>query len=154
MKVTVGKPMVAYRQTLAKPVEFETRYIKQSGGRGKYAVIYCSFEPLTKEQIEEMDAEHGGGGREARPEQHLLRGQDLRRRRAARVHPVGGGTASAIGCVKGAKYGFPLRGHAGTLLDGKYHDVDSSAGHVQAGRDGVLPRCPGSRRASRCWSRS
>ncbi len=39
VQVTVGKPMVAYRQTLAKPIEFETRYIKQSGGRGKYAVI-------------------------------------------------------------------------------------------------------------------
>ena len=57
VQVTVGKPMVAYRQTLAKPVEFETRYIKQSGGRGKYAVIEMKFEPLTKEQIEEWAAE-------------------------------------------------------------------------------------------------
>ncbi len=39
VKVTVGKPMVAYRQTLAKAVDIETRYIKQSGGRGKFAVI-------------------------------------------------------------------------------------------------------------------
>jgi elongation factor G len=41
VKVTAGKPMVAYRQTISKPVEVETRYIKQSGGRGKFAVIYC-----------------------------------------------------------------------------------------------------------------
>ena len=53
VKVTVGKPMVAYRQTLSKAVEIETRYIKQSGGRGKFAVIYMRFEPLTKEQVEE-----------------------------------------------------------------------------------------------------
>ena len=49
------------------------------------------------------------------------------------------------GCVKGAKYGFPCVDIQATLLDGKYHDVDSSAGHVQAGGDGVLPRRPGSR---------
>src|SRR5262249_25817793 len=62
VKVTVGNPMVAYRETLAKPVEFETRYIKQTGGRGKYAVIYARYEPLRKAQLEEWAAyleEHG-----------------------------------------------------------------------------------------------
>src|SRR5438132_6505227 len=53
VQVSVGKPMVAYRQTLAKPLEFETRYIKQSGGRGEYAVIEGRFEPLSKEHVEE-----------------------------------------------------------------------------------------------------
>src|SRR5207244_5258584 len=53
VQVSVGKPMVAYRQKLARPVDLETRYIKQSGGRGKYAVIYMRFEPLSKEQCEE-----------------------------------------------------------------------------------------------------
>src|SRR5205085_11558836 len=53
VRVTVGKPMVAYRQTLSRPVEVETRYIKQTGGRGKFAVIDMKFEPLTKDQIEE-----------------------------------------------------------------------------------------------------
>src|SRR5262249_60463272 len=55
--VPPGKPMVAYRQTLAKSLEFETRYIKQSGGRGKYAVIYMKYEPLNKDQCEEMAAQ-------------------------------------------------------------------------------------------------
>ena len=53
IKVTAGKPQVAYRQTLAKKVEIETRYIKQSGGRCKYAVVRMRFEPMTKEQIAE-----------------------------------------------------------------------------------------------------
>src|SRR5207249_2506042 len=57
VKVSAGKPMVAYRQTLSKPVEFETRYIKQSGGRGKYAVIRMKYEPLTKEAAAELAAE-------------------------------------------------------------------------------------------------
>src|SRR2546421_12164058 len=54
--VTSGKPMVAYRQRLAKPVDIETRYIKQSGGRGKFAVIKVKFEPLSKEQCAELAA--------------------------------------------------------------------------------------------------
>src|SRR5207302_6393782 len=53
VKVTVGKPQVAYRQTLSKPVDIETRFIKQSGGRGKFAVVYMKFEPLTKDQVAE-----------------------------------------------------------------------------------------------------
>src|SRR5215207_2290506 len=56
VKVTAGRPMVAYRQTLSKAVEIETRFIKQTGGRGKFAVIYCKFEPLTRERAEELAA--------------------------------------------------------------------------------------------------
>src|SRR5439155_24982274 len=57
VKVTVGRPMVAYRQTLTRAVEVETRYIKQTGGRGKFAVIYMRFEPLTKDQVADRAAE-------------------------------------------------------------------------------------------------
>src|SRR5262249_18481143 len=53
VKVTVGRPQVAYRQTLSKAVEIETRFIKQSGGRGKFAVVYMRFEPLNKDQVAE-----------------------------------------------------------------------------------------------------
>ncbi|MFM8931482.1 MAG: elongation factor G, partial [Gemmataceae bacterium] len=52
VKVATGKPMVAYRQTLARPIEMETRYIKQSGGRGKFAVITVQYKPLTKDESE------------------------------------------------------------------------------------------------------
>ncbi len=48
-----GRLQMAYRQTLSKAVEIETRYIKQSGGRGKFAVIYMRYEPLTKQQVAE-----------------------------------------------------------------------------------------------------
>src|SRR6185295_15896110 len=54
VRVIVGKPMVAYRQTLSESIKLETRYIKQSGGRGKYAVIYMEYEALTKEQIADI----------------------------------------------------------------------------------------------------
>ena len=126
VKVTVGKPMVAYRQTLAKAVEIETRYIKQSGGRGKFAVIDMKFEPLTKEQIEEWTTYQEEQGEKKDPNNIYFMRQDRRRRGADRVHPVGRSTASATATRQGRQVRLPVRGHASTLLDGKYHDVDSS----------------------------
>ena len=111
VKVTVGKPMVAYRQTLAKPVDIETRYIKQTGGRGKFAVINMRFEPLTKDQFDEWTT-YRRRGREAGPEQHLLHRQDHRRRGARRVHSLGGGGLPR--CLRqGGQVRLPVRGYAG-----------------------------------------
>jgi elongation factor G len=125
VQVTAGKPMVAYRQTLAKPVEIETRYIKQSGGRGKYAVIFMRYEPLTKDQVAEWTAyqeEHG-----EKPDPNNLYFMD---KIFGGVVPgeyipaVEAGFRQA--CVKGAKYGFQCVDMQVTLLDGKSHEVDSS----------------------------
>ena len=124
--VTVGKPMVAYRQTLAKPVEFETRYIKQSGGRGKYAVIKMKYEPLSKEMIEQIHLELEEEEEKPDPNNIYF------------VDEIFGGAVPKeyipsveqgfrMGCVKGAKYGFPLVDVRASLMDGKAHDVDSSA---------------------------
>ncbi len=126
VKCTVGKPMVAYRQTLSKPIEFETRYIKQSGGRGKYAVIRMKYEPLTKEQRAELDAE--AIEEEEKPDPNGI----------YFVDEIFGGAVPKeyipsvqqgfrLGCAKGAKFGFPLVDVKASLLDGKAHDVDSSA---------------------------
>jgi elongation factor G len=126
VQVSVGKPMVAYRQTLAQPVEIETRYIKQSGGRGKYAVIYMRFEPLTKEQTAEWAAYQEEQGEKADPNNLYF------------VDKIVGGAVPTEyipsleagfrqACAKGAKYGFPCVDIEATLLDGKSHDVDSSA---------------------------
>jgi elongation factor G len=125
VKVSVGKPMVAYRQTLARAVEVETRYIKQTGGRGKYAVIYMRFQPLSKEQVAEWvthQEEHG-----EKPEPNNLYFTD----------EVFGGAVPGeyipaveagfrLACAKGAKYRFPCVDIQATLLDGKSHEVDSS----------------------------
>ena len=51
--ITLGKPRVAYRQCLARTVDFEYKFQKQTGGRGKFAVISVKYTPLTPEQIEE-----------------------------------------------------------------------------------------------------
>jgi elongation factor G len=125
VKVTAGKPMVAYRQTLSKPVEIETRYIKQTGGRGKFAVIYCKFEPLTKDQIDEWTTYQEEQGDKKDPNNIYF------------LDKVVGGVVPGEyipsveqgfreSTVKGAKYGFQCVDMQCTLLDGKYHDVDSS----------------------------
>src|SRR5262249_27843612 len=125
VKVTTGKPMVAYRQTLSKPVEIETRFIKQTGGRGKFAVIYCRFEPLSKEQIEDVHEKLQEEGE--KPDLNNIYFVD---KIVGGVVPreyipsVEAGFRDAT--VKGAKYGFQCVDIRCTLLDGKYHEVDSS----------------------------
>ncbi len=125
VKVAVGKPMVAYRQTLSRAVEIETRYIKQTGGRGKFAVIYVRFEPLNKEQIEEWNVYLEEQGEKPDPNNLYF------------LDKIVGGTVPGqfipsveygfrAACVKGAKYGFQCVDMQASLLDGKAHDVDSS----------------------------
>jgi elongation factor G len=125
VKVTTGKPMVAYRQTLSKPVEIETRFIKQTGGRGKFAVIYMKFEPLTKEQCAEWVETCEEEGEKPDPNSlyfidKIVGGVVPREY----IPSVEAGFRDAT--VKGAKYGFQCVDIQVTLLDGKYHDVDSS----------------------------
>jgi elongation factor G len=125
VKVSVGKPMVAYRQTLSRPVELETRFIKQSGGRGKYAVIYCRYEPLSPEQIEDWHEKLDAEGEKPDPNNIYFVDQIVGGAVPREYIPgVEDGFRTAM--VKGAKYGFPCVGVACTLLDGKAHDVDSS----------------------------
>src|SRR5262249_47899778 len=106
VQVAVGRPMVAYRQTLAKPGEIETRYIKQSGGRGKYAVIEVLFEPLTKDQCAEWATEMEEDGEKPDPNNLYFVSKIVGGVVPTEYIPsVEAGYRQA--CVKGAKYGFP-----------------------------------------------
>ncbi len=125
VKVTAGRPQVAYRQTLAKAVEVETRYIKQSGGRGKFAVIDMKFEPLTKEQVEEWTTYQDEQGDKKDPNNIYFMSKIVGGVVPTEYIPsVEAGFRNAT--VKGAKYGFQCVDLQCTLVDGKYHDVDSS----------------------------
>ena len=125
VECSTGKPMVAYRQTLAKFVDIETRYIKQSGGRGKYAVICVKFEPMTKEQIEEWNTYLEENDEKQDPNNIYF------------TDEIFGGVVPGeyipsveagfrLAAQKGAKYKFPFVDLKATLYDGKSHDVDSS----------------------------
>jgi len=100
--------MVAYRQRWRSRIEFETRYIKQSGGRGKYAVILMKYEPLSKEMIEHDSPDNW---------KRKARGEKPDPNNVYFVDEVFGGAVPReyipsvepglpIGCAKGAKYGF------------------------------------------------
>lgn len=127
-KVKLGKPRVAYRQSLARMVDFEYKFQKQTGGRGKFAVIVVKYTPLTPEQIEEKVKEiEELGDPKIKPDPN-------------NVYFVNAITQGSIdkqyipsveeglreGAKKGYKYPFPFVDLEFKLHFGKMHDVDSS----------------------------
>jgi elongation factor G len=123
--VTPGKPMVSYRQTLAKPIELEYRYIKQTGGRGKYAVIAMRFKHLTKDELEEWASTREEDNEKPEPD-GLYFVDDIYAGAVPREYIPSVEYGWRQACRKGAKYGFPCVDIEATLFDGKSHEVDSS----------------------------
>ncbi len=126
--VKLGKPRVAYRQSLARSVDFEYKFSKQTGGRGKFAVIAVKYSPLSPEQIEEKLKEiEELNDPKVKPDPN-------------NVYFVNNITQGAIdkqfipsvedglreGAKKGYKFPFPFVDLEFDLHFGKMHDVDSS----------------------------
>ncbi len=103
----VGKPQVAYRETIRKSVEAEGKYIKQTGGRGQYGHVWIRVEPLPP----------GGGF----VYEDGIKGGVVPREY---IPAVGKGIAEAL--TRGIQAGYPVVDIKATLFDGSYHDVDSS----------------------------
>ena len=104
---TVGKPQVAYRETVTKTVEqVEYRHIKQSGGSGQFAVVKINMEPNPGKGYEFVDKISGG----RIPREY--------------INPTNQGLQSALD--NGVLAGYPTVDVKVTLVDGQYHDVDSS----------------------------
>lgn len=107
MEANVGKPMVAYRETIAGPGQAEAKYIKQSGGRGQYGHCLIRLEPLGRgEGFQFVNAIKGG----AIPNEF--------------IPSVEKGVIEAM--EKGVLLGYPMVDMKVELYDGSYHDVDSS----------------------------
>ncbi|MCA8971132.1 MAG: elongation factor G [Planctomycetes bacterium] len=111
--INVGKPKVAYRQTLRKPIELEARHIKQSGGSGQYAVIKMRFKAEEAEKAVTFV--------------NLITGGAVPREYIPSVEK--GITAGAQG---GGRLGYPFVNIHAELFDGSAHDVDSSDMAFQA----------------------
>lgn len=109
----VSAPQVSYRETVQNRVEVTTTYKKQSGGHGHYAEIVLGIEPLA--EGEEAD-EHGVLFVHAAPPAELPR---------EFWRPVELGARRAL--AQGVIAGYPVTGVKVTLLDGRYHEVDSAA---------------------------
>ncbi|MGA1436582.1 MAG: elongation factor G [Ilumatobacteraceae bacterium] len=107
VEATVGKPQVAYRETITKQVDsVEYRHIKQSGGSGQFAVIKLTIEPNPGNGYEFVDAITGG----RIPREY--------------IQPTNQGIQS--GLESGVLAGYGMVDVKVTLVDGQYHDVDSS----------------------------
>ncbi len=103
----VGRPQVAYKETVLRPASAEGRFVKQTGGRGQYGHVRLEVEPLEDPLgFEFVDAVTGG----AVPKEF--------------VPAVEAGVREAMD--SGVAAGYPLAGVRVTLVDGSYHEVDSS----------------------------
>ena len=107
MNVNVGKPQVAYKETITKETEAEGKYIKQSGGHGQYGHCLIKMKPLNRGEGFKFVNKIKGG---AIPSEF--------------ISPIEKGIIEAMD--KGVLLGFPIVDLEATLFDGSYHDVDSS----------------------------
>ena len=107
VEATVGKPQVAYRETIRKPVEIEGKYVKQSGGKGQYGHVWLKLDPQAE----------GGGYAFV----DAIKGGVVPREFIPSVDKGCKDTMNA-----GVLAGFPVVDVKVTLFDGSYHDVDSS----------------------------
>jgi len=125
VKVTTGKPRVAYRQTLGRPLELQTRYIKQTGGRGKFAVIHMRYKPLDQEGIDSWQKKMADEGE--KPDVNNVYFTDEIFGGVVPKEYIPSVEAGFRNMAKkGSKYPFPFVDLVATLFDGKIHDVDSS----------------------------
>ena len=122
VECNVGKPQVAYREAISSSIEHETKYAKQSGGRGQYGHVHLRIEPLARGAGFEFVDEIKGG---AVPREF--------------IPSVQKGVEDTL--EGGVLAGYPMIDVKVTLFDGSYHDVDSSefafkAAASQAFREG------------------
>ena len=106
VEANIGKPQVAYRETLTAAGDCEGKYIKQSGGRGQYGHVWVKFEPNKDAGYEFVDAIVGG----VVPREY--------------IPVVDKGLQEAM--KTGVLAGYPMIDVKATLFDGSYHDVDSN----------------------------
>lgn len=107
VEANVGQPQVAYRETIRGSVEYEGKFVRQSGGKGQFGLVVLKVEPLEEGKgYEFVDGIKGG----VIPKEY--------------VPAVNAGIQGAM--KDGVVAGFPMQDIKVTLIDGKYHEVDSS----------------------------
>jgi len=107
VETNVGKPQVAYRETFRTPARVEGKFVRQTGGRGQYGHVWIEFEPLEQGAGFVFENKIVGG---VVPKEY--------------VPAVQAGIEEAM--RNGVLAGYPMVDIKATLVDGSYHDVDSS----------------------------
>ena len=107
VEANIGKPQVAYRETIRKPVEVEGKFVKQSGGRGQYGHVWLRIEPVDESEGYSFKSEIVGG---SVPREYF--------------NAVDKGIQEQM--ANGVVAGYPVIDVKAALFDGSYHDVDSN----------------------------
>ncbi len=107
VECTVGKPQVSYKETIRNKVKVEGKFIRQSGGRGQYGHVWLELEPLEPGKGVEFESKIVGG---VVPKEY--------------IKPIEEGVREAA--ETGVLAGYPVIDFKATLVDGSYHEVDSS----------------------------
>ena len=107
VECTVGKPQVSYKETIRNKVKVEGKFIRQSGGRGQYGHVWLEMEPLEAGKGIEFESKIVGG---VVPKEY--------------IKPIEDGIREAANT--GILAGYPVIDFKATLVDGSYHEVDSS----------------------------
>jgi len=107
VECNVGKPQVAYKETIRNKVKVEGKFIRQSGGRGQYGHVWLELEPLEPGSGIQFESKIVGG---VVPKEY--------------IKPVEEGIREAA--ESGILAGYPVVDFKASLVDGSYHDVDSS----------------------------
>ena len=106
VEANIGKPQVAYRESIRAGAEAEGKFVRQTGGRGQYGHVWLRIEPVNDVEFEFVDEIVGG----VVPKEY--------------IGAVEKGAKDQL--ANGVLAGYPLQGVRATLFDGSYHDVDSS----------------------------
>ncbi len=128
VQANVGRPQVSYRETIRKAVKAEGRFVRQTGGKGQYGHAVLTMEPLPRGSGVEFESKIVGG---SVPREFFK--------------PIEQGVREAL--LGGVIAGFPVIDLKATLIDGSFHEVDSSemafkiAGSMAA-KDGVAKAEP------------
>ncbi len=123
VEANVGKPQVAYKESITIEAEAEGKYIRQSGGRGQYGHCWIRVEPMERGKGFEFEDEVKGG---VIPHEYIL--------------PIEKGVKEAM--ANGVIAGYPMVDIKATVFDGTYHEVDSSeAAFKIAGSMGFRAAC-------------
>ena len=107
VECNVGKPQVAYKETIRNAVKVQGKFIRQSGGKGQYGDVWFEMEPLEPGKGIEFESKIVGG---AVPKEY--------------IKPIEQGMREAA--ESGILAGYPVTDFKVTLVDGSYHEVDSS----------------------------
>ena len=107
VECSVGKPQVSYKETIRNKVKVQGKFIRQSGGRGQYGDVWLEMEPLEAGSGVEFESKIVGG---AVPKEY--------------IKPIEEGVREAS--LNGILAGYPVIDFKATLVDGSYHEVDSS----------------------------